>query len=164
MEKKSTHIAAFVLAAIVISTGTLYLMVASDEYNDYKQEADAATNEQGSESSEQESEEEVESGTFGPQHEAVFFGIIGAMYVPIGLWILKKKDQTKIPYIISLIGSAGLIVFYVATRTVDLPLVGLQTDIGIQDTLAKVLQGTIVAISGFMLFSIAKHRKVSKLA
>ena len=55
----------------------------------------AAINEQGSESSEQESEEEVKSGTFGPQHEAVFFGIIGAMYVPIGLWILKKKDQTK---------------------------------------------------------------------
>lgn len=157
------HIAAFMLAAIVISTGALYLMVASDEYNDYKQEASAAINEQDSESSEQESEE-AESGTFGPQHEAVFFGIIGAMYVPIGLWILKKKDQTKTPYIISLIGSAGLIVFYVVTRTVDLPLVGLQTDIGIQDTLAKVLQGTIVAISGFMLFSIAKHRKISKLA
>lgn len=164
MEKNRIHIAAFMLAAIVISTGVLYLIVASDEYNDYKQEANAATNEQKSESSEQESEEGAESGTFGPQHEAIFFGIIGATYVPIGFWILKKKNQSKTPYIISLIGSAGLIVFYVATRTVDLPIVGLQTDVGIQDTLAKVLQGIIVAMSGYMLLSIARHRKITKLA
>lgn len=158
------HIASIVLAAVILSTGAVYLMVASDEYNDYQQEANASTNEQNSESSELEFEEDAESGIFGPQHEAIFFGIIGAMYVPIGLWMLKKKEQTRTPYMIALIGSAALIAFYITTRTVDLPLVGLQTDIGIQDTLAKVLQGTIVGISGFMLFAIGKHRKIEKTA
>lgn len=161
MEKKSMRVAAYVLATIVIATGALYLAVASDEYKDYQQEANAASDEQNSET---ESEESGESGIFGPQHEAIFFGIIGSTYIPIGLWMIKKKGHSSTPYMISLVGSAALIVFYVATRTVDLPLVGLQTDIGVQDMMAKILQGAIVAMSALMLLSIARQRKAEKLA
>ena len=46
---------------------------------------------------------------------------------------------------------AALIVFYIATRMVSLPIIGLQTDIGTIDTVSKVLQGAIIVGSLFVL-------------
>jgi hypothetical protein len=163
MENKSTHITAIALAAVMIAAGLVYLSVASDEYKDYLQESKTQANTEESEV-EAESEENEGSGLYGPREEAIFFGTIGATYIPIGLWMLRKKEQTKTPYVIALIGSAALLMFYVATRAVDLPIIGLQTDVGIMDMTAKILQGAIVGISGFMLFAIAKNNKVQKLA
>ena len=170
MEKKSTHIAAIVLAAIMLGTGALYLTVASDEYKDHQQEAQAATEQGENEATERgETEraanpEQAESAGFGDMGEIVFFTIIGAAYIPIGLWMLRAKDLSKKPYVIAMIGSAALIVFYAATRIVDIPMVGLQDDIGTPDITAKILQGIIVAIAGFMLFAISKQGKAQKLA
>lgn len=165
MAKKSMHIAAYLLAAIMLGTGALYLGVASDEYRSHQQEAQANTETEQAEAAEQSAEnpESDESG-FGDMGEIVFFSIVGASYIPVGLWMLKKKEISKKPYVIALIGSAALILFYVATRTVNIPMVGLQDDVGIQDLTAKTLQGAIVAISGFMLFAISKHRKTEQLA
>lgn len=154
------RIVAYVLAIIVFLTGVLYLTVASDEYNEYLQKANATIDGQNSESHDQESEEGEESGMFGPQHEAVFFGMIGVIYIPVGLWMLRKKEQTRSPYVIVLTGSVALIVFYIITRTVELPLIGLQTDVGMQDTLAKILQVAIVALSGYILYVITKQQKI----
>jgi hypothetical protein len=58
--------------------------------------------------------------------------------------VKRKHHYSKVPYIIAIIGSAALIVFYIATRTIDLPTIGLQTDIGSIDIAAKVLQGAII--------------------
>ncbi len=154
------RIVAYVLAIIEFLTGVLYLTVASDEYNEYLQKANATIDGQNSESHDQESEEGEESGMFGPQHEAVFFGMIGVIYIPVGLWMLRKKEQTRSPYVIVLTGSVALIVFYIITRTVELPLIGLQTDVGMQDTLAKILQVAIVALSGYILYVITKQQKI----
>jgi len=69
----------------------------------------------------------------------IFFTIVGIAYILVGFWMIKRKYHSKTPYIIVITGSAALIVFYIATRTV-----GLQTDIGIIDTVSKILQGSII--------------------
>lgn len=172
MEKNSTRIAAIVLAAIMLATGVLYLSVATTEYKDHQQEAQAATQEHENEGGERESveneraasPEQSESSGFGDMGEIIFFTIVGAAYIPIGLWMIKSKDISRKPYLIALIGSAALIAFYVATRTINIPMIGLQDDVGVPDITAKALQGAIVAIAGFMLFAISRQRKAQKLA
>jgi len=168
MEKKSAHVVAIVLAAIMIGTGVLYLSVASDEYKDHQQEAQAAETGENEANENEENEHaastESESEGFGDMGEVVFFTIIGATYIPVGLWMAKRKETSKKPYIIALIGSLALIVFYVATRTVNIPMIGIQDDVGAQDVTAKILQGVIVGLAGFMLFAISKQRKAQKLA
>lgn len=168
MEKKSAHVAAYVLAALMLSTGILYLTLAYGENRDHQAEAQASTgvSETGeaneSETGEQEAKNTTESQGFGDMGEVVFFSIIGASYVPIGLWMLKKKAISKKPYAIALIGSIALIAFYVATRTINIPMIGIQDDIGTPDITAKILQGAIVAVSAYMLATIARFRKIEK--
>ncbi len=172
MEKKSAHVAAYVLAALMLSTGILYLTLAYDENKDYQEEMQSSTNtseigdDEAGERESNEAGEKVqntsESQGFGDMGEVVFFSIIGVLYVPIGLWMLKKKEISKKPYVIALIGSAALIVFYVATRTVSIPMVGIQDDVGTPDLAAKILQVAIVAVSVYMLATIARFRKTEK--
>ncbi|MFM7862530.1 MAG: hypothetical protein ACKO7Y_07335 [Candidatus Nitrosotenuis sp.] len=167
MENKSTRIVAIALVAVMLGTGALYLTVASDEYKDHQQEAQAAEageNEANEHGENEQAASPEQSGGFGDMGEVVFFTIIGATYIPVGLWMLKRKDTSRKPYIIALIGSAALIVFYVATRTVEIPMIGLQDDVGVPDVTAKILQGVIVALAGFMLFAISKQGKAKKLA
>jgi len=171
MEKKSTHVAAYVLAALMLSTGILYLTLAYDENRDHQAEAQASTSDiepgeanerEASETGEQTTKNTSESQGFGDMGEVVFFSIIGSSYVPIGLWMLKKKAISKKPYVVALIGSAALIAFYVATRTINIPMIGIQEDIGTPDLTAKILQGAIVAVSAYMLATIARFRKTEK--
>lgn len=161
MEKKSAHVAAYVLAALMLSTGILYLTLAYGENMDHQAEAQSSDRE-ASETGELKAENTSESQGFGDMGEVVFFSIIGASYVPIGLWMLKKKAISKKPYVIALIGSAALIAFYVATRTVNIPMIGIQDDVGTPDLTAKILQGAIVAVSAYMLATIARFRKTEK--
>ena len=171
MEKKSAHVAAYVLAALMLSTGILYLTLAYGENRDHQAEAQSsASDREPGESNEREASETgelkakntSESQGFGDMGEVVFFSIIGASYVPIGLWMLKKKAISKKPYVVALIGSAALIVFYVATRTINIPMIGIQDDVGTPDLTAKILQGAIVAVSAYMLATIARFRKTEK--
>ena len=173
MEKKSAHIAIYVLAALMLSTGMLYLTLAYGENNDYQKEiqASVSTSEiesgeagerEASEAGEQKAQNTSESQGFGDIGEVVFFSIIGALYVPIGLWMLRKREISKKPYVIALIGSAALIAFYAATRTVNIPMIGIQDDVGMPDITAKILQGAIVAVSSYMLVTIARFKKTEK--
>jgi hypothetical protein len=87
----------------------------------------------------------------GTTNEMIFFMIVGIAYIPVGFWIVMRKHHSKIPYIVAIIGSAALIGFYIATRTISHPTIGLQTDVGSIDIAAKVLQGAIIAGSLFIL-------------
>lgn len=156
--KNSTKIAAYVLAVIMISTGILYLSVALDEYKEHQQEARAEVGENEEHENERSERAESNSSGPGPLSETVFFSIVGAAYLSVGLWMLKRKEGRR-PYIVALIGSALLIAFYVATRTVNIPMIGLQDDIGAPDITAKILQGVIVAISAFMIIAISRKMK-----
>jgi hypothetical protein len=67
--------------------------------------------------------------------------------------MLKDKGRTNAPYIIAIAGSISIIGLYVASRTVSLPIVGLQDDVGTIDILSKVLQVDIVAAAGYVINS-----------
>ena len=68
--------------------------------------------------------------------------------------MIKRKYHSKIPYIVAITGSAALIIFYIATRTVNLPTIGLETDIGIIDTVSKILQ---VIVGSLLVLRLSKR-------
>jgi hypothetical protein len=70
--------------------------------------------------------------------------------------MLKGKYNNKIPYTLALIGSGTLIIFYVLTRTINIPSIGLQTDIGTIDIVMKVLQGVVIFLSVYIMKSAKK--------
>jgi hypothetical protein len=57
----------------------------------------------------------------------------------------STTKYSKLPYVISIVGSLILIGLYIASRTFALPIVGLQEDIGSIDIISKVLQVGIIA-------------------
>ena len=165
MEKKSVRITVYALAILMLSTGILYLTLAYDENKSHQEEvqASATTNEREAGEAGEQAKTTSESNGFGDIGEIVFFSVVGTSYIPIGLMILKKKEFSRKPYVIALIGSAALIVFYVATRTVNIPIIGIQDDVGTSDLTAKALQIAIVVVSTYMLTTIARFRRTEKI-
>lgn len=47
-----------------------------------------------------------------------------------------------------------LIITYAASRTVGVPIIGVEFYIGKYDMITKVLQGIIIAISGYLIYRI----------
>jgi hypothetical protein len=82
--------------------------------------------------------------------EMTLFVVSGCAYIAVGLWMAKSKGS-RIPYIVAIVGSLVLIGLYVLSRTVSLPIVGLQEDIGTIDILSKILQIGIVVGSVYLL-------------
>jgi hypothetical protein len=130
----------YIVAALMLSTAVIYFVVASQSYSELSQLTSQSS-----------INKDALPEIMGITNELIFFTIVGIAYIIVGFWILKCKYHSKIPYIIAIAGSAALIVFYIATRIVSLPTLGLQTDIGIIDTVSKVLQGTIIVGSLFVL-------------
>ena len=82
-----------------------------------------------------------------------FFIIVGLAHIPVAIRILKNKcSSNKVPsYIIAIVGSAGLIILYVLSRTVNLPFVGFEEHVGSVDILSKVLQVGIICSTILLL-------------
>lgn len=152
---KTTNIAIFVLVALMLSASAVYFAAAYEESmeedSDEENETILESNEIGEIETENEEETELP--------EAAFFSLVGLAYLPVSGWMLHKKHASRKPYVIALIGSLAMIVFYVLTRTVDLPIIGLQTDVGITDTVAKILQVGAVILCGFLIYKIDKIGK-----
>jgi len=152
---KTTRIAIFTLVALMLSASAVYFVQAYEETGEEDSDEENITLADNVETDEA-SVENVEEGELP---EAAFFSLVGLAYIPVSGWMIHKKHTSKKPYVIALVGSLAMIVFYVLTRTVDLPIIGLQTDIGITDTSAKILQVAAVAFSGFLIYKIEKLRK-----
>ncbi len=87
-----------------------------------------------------------------PGGQMIFYIITGLVHIPIAVWMLKYKHRiNKVPYIIAVIGSLALIVLYILSRTVSLPLIGFEEHIGSIDILSKVLQVGIIIGAVIML-------------
>ena len=69
-------------------------------------------------------------------------------------WILVKKLKSIVPYSVLIVISTILIVTYAASRTIGVPIIGIEFYIGKYDILTKVLQGIIIALSGYSIYSI----------
>jgi hypothetical protein len=95
-----------------------------------------------------------------PGGQMIFYIITGLAHLPLVVWMLKDKlHRNKVPYIIAIIGSLALIVLYILSRTVSLPLIGFEEHIGSIDLLSKVLQVGIIIGSAIMLKIQYKQQK-----
>src|SRR5215212_6392583 len=167
MQKKSTM--AYILAALMLSAAVIYFVAAvgeSAEAGEGQDREQAPTSSEdsdndetvnsGSEQEQSNTEEEGEGGGeeergLATQVETTFFTIVGLGYAGVGIWVLKDKGKTNTPYIFAIGGSIAMIGLYVASRTIDLPVVGLQDDVGTIDILSKVLQVGIIGLSAYMI-------------
>ncbi len=137
-------ITSITIGALMLSTAVLYLIAASQDYIGLAESLSSSA------SSQINSRDRLDD-IMGTTNEMIFFMIVGVAYIPVGFWIVKRKYQSKVPYILAITGSATLIVFYIATRIVSIPTVGLQTDVGSIDIAVKVLQSAIIVGSLFAL-------------
>ncbi|MGN6630488.1 MAG: hypothetical protein ACTHKJ_11570, partial [Candidatus Nitrosocosmicus sp.] len=142
----------YIITALMVATSLLYFYVAYEDYQELLQ---------SSSSSNSDSKDAASSSAADIQatrNEMTFFLIVAISYIPISIWMLKVRHSSKIPYIIAIVGSAALIVFYMLTRVIDIPSIGLQTDVGTTDISVKIIQGAIVAISSFLVVSTILRR------
>ncbi len=137
---------AYIVTALMLLTAATYFIAASQDYIDLSQSVSSSASTQSSSNI-----RDALAAIIGTTNEMIFFMIVGIAYIPVGFWIVMRKHHSKIPYIVAIIGSATLIGFYIATRTISLPTIGLHTDVGSIDIAAKVLQGAIIACSLFIL-------------
>jgi hypothetical protein len=84
---------------------------------------------------------------------------IGAGIVYLGLlaWIFKTKLSSKVPYIAVALVSVVLIVTYAASRTIGVPMVGVEYYVGKLDIVNKVLQVIIIGMSVYLIFATRKN-------
>ncbi len=158
---KSLKIISYVVVALMFSTSIIYFVATYQQFTD---ESGDGIREIPGETGAQEGTSDLDKYQWseldlGGQIETIFFLVVSIAYIPVGAWMLKKIHSEK-PHVIALVGSLSLIVFYIISRTVNLPLVGIQSDVGIIDITAKVLQGGLVAGTSFLI--IARKKPESK--
>ena len=74
----------------------------------------------------------------------------GVGYAAIGIWMILDKRNSKIPYIMAIVGSLILLGIYASSRTIGISSLGRE-HIGLLDAIVAALQVTIIAISLYIL-------------
>jgi predicted pyridoxine 5'-phosphate oxidase superfamily flavin-nucleotide-binding protein len=136
----------YITAALMLLTGAIYFYVASQDYADISQSAHLPT------------EGKNAQDILATTNEMIFFIIMGLGYTALGIYTLENTYRNKISYIMAIVGSLALILFYILTRTVNIPSIGIQDDVGATDVLTKVMQTAIVVLSVYILVSLTKRK------
>lgn len=132
----------------MVATWAIYLVSAYEEPIDAAKESNAEAG--GS----------IGARGMGTLVQTTFFAIAGLASISMAAWIIivsrkRRMIQQQTPYIVAA-GSVFLIVLYIISRIVNLPIVGIQEDIGTIDILSKMLQGTVIGLS---IYTISISRK-----
>ena len=135
------------LSAFLVATGIVYFMVANGEYQDFKELSDLG----------------IKGETAEKQFEMTFFIVSGIIYLGLVVWVLKLGKTKKYPFIASMIVSAVLIVIYVASRTIGVPIVGTEYYIGKLDILSKVFQAIVIGLSGLAIYDTSRLSIIKKI-
>jgi hypothetical protein len=130
----------YILLILIVSTAVIYFVVASQEYSDLVEYLEVG----------------IQGETQEKQVEMALFIGAGIVYLGLFVWILKTKLRSKIPYIVVAAISAILIATYVASRTIGVPLVGVEYYIGKLDIANKVLEVIMIGISVYLIFAVRK--------
>jgi len=130
----------YILLALIVSTAVIYFIVASQEYSDLLEFLEVG----------------IQGETQEKQVEMTLFIGSGIVYLGLFVWILKTKLRSKIPYIVVAAVSVILIVTYAASRTIGVPLVGVEYYIGKLDMANKVLEVIMIGISVYLVFAVRK--------
>ena len=136
----SSIIIMYILLALIVSTAVIYFVVASQEYSDLVDFLQVG----------------IQGETQEKQVEMALFIGAGIVYLGLFVWILKTKLRSKIPYIVVAAISAILIATYAASRTIGVPLVGVEYYIGKLDIVNKVLEVIMIGISVYLIFAVRK--------
>ncbi len=87
----------------------------------------------------------------GSTMEVTLFSIVGAGYLGIGVWAIKKRLETSLPYVIVAVGSIIMIGIYMIAITSGVPILGIESETDPLATIAKILQGAIIGIAVFII-------------
>ena len=128
----------YVLCGFMAATGIVYFIVAYGEYTDWMELLSFG----------------IHDETTEKQVEISLFVISGLVYFGIILWLIKTGFIKKSPYIAATVVSVSLIVTYIASRTVGVPIVGVELYVGKLDMISKILQGVVIALSFAGLYKI----------
>jgi hypothetical protein len=132
------NIVVYVLAGLLISNAIVYLIVASQEYEDLIE-----FQQMGIDGETQEKQIEI----------SVFVGA-SLIYFGLLIWVLKSRLKNKNPYLVSAVFSIVMISIYIASRTVGVPVVGIEYYVSKIDVVSKILQAAIIGIAGYLIFAI----------
>ena len=131
----------YVLCAFLIATAIVYFLVAHGEYTDLMELLSYG----------------IEGETQEKLVEIVLFVGSGVVYLGLFAWVFIAGRRKRLPYIASIAVAVALIITYIASRTVGVPIVGVEYYVGRLDVISKVLQVIVIGISGFALFNIKKQ-------
>ncbi len=138
---------AYSLAGVLVIIGIVYCLVANSEYEDSREMAAMG----------------IDGETAEKRFESSFFVSTGVVnFVLAGL--VMKSNRSIVPYLASAGISAGLIVIYIASRTVGVPIVGVEYYIGRLDLISKVLQVAAIVLSGLAIVNIRKITTLKEIA
>lgn len=130
----------YILCGILAVTGIVYFLVAYREYEDWVELLSFG----------------IQDETTEKQVEISLFVISGLIYFGIVIWLVKTKFIKKSPYIAAILVSVVLILTYIASRTVGVPIVGVEYYVGKLDMISKILQVVVIALSVVGLYKIHK--------
>ena len=130
----------YALCGIMAATGIVYFVVAYGEYTDWMELLSFG----------------IHDETTEKQVEISLFVISGLVYFAIILWLIKTGFIKKSPYIASIVVSGALIVTYIASRTVGVPIVGVEYYVGKLDMISKIMQIVVIALSIAMMYRIKR--------
>ena len=130
----------YILLALIVSTAVIYFIVASQEYSDLLEFLQVG----------------IQGETQEKQVEMTLFIGSGIVYLGLFVWILKTKLTSKIPYFVVAAVSVILIVTYAASRTIGVPLVGVEYYIGKLDMANKVLEVIMIGMSVYLITAARK--------
>ena len=137
----------YILLALIVSTAVIYFVVASQEYSDLVDFLQV----------------DIQGETQEKQVEMTLFIGAGIVYLGLFVWILKTKIRSKIPYIVVAAVSIILIATYVASRTIGVPIVGVEYYIGKLDMVSKALQVIMIGMSVYLISMIRKTKIMASI-
>jgi hypothetical protein len=163
---QKNSIVAFLIAGLLVATGIIYAVSSYEE----PIEAAAESADEGTTTSTNSVGDSVATSNTSNQGmdpatmvQTSFFAVAALANIGVGAWLIivvakARYGKMQIPIMIAAAGSVFLIALYVASRTINLPVVGIQDDIGPIDIVSKVMQGAVVALG---VLVIAKWQRVS---
>ena len=136
MDKKLVIV--YALCGFMAATGIVYFVVAYGEYTDWVELLSFG----------------IQDETTEKQVEITLFVISGLIYFGIILWLVKTRFLKKSPYIAAIVVSVALILTYIASRTVGVPIVGVEFYVGKLDMISKIMQIVVIALSVVGLYKL----------
>ncbi len=167
MMEKST-VLPLIVAGLLVAIGAIYLYSAYMEPIEAAEESETEEGGEGSSSSSGSGDDGLTTTSnsgldIGTELQTAFFAIAGVASLGVAAWILiTRKKIPKPPYIVAAAGSVFLIGFYIISRTVELPIVGIQSDVGDLDIVSKVLQAAVIGLSIYTI-SVSRRKEKEKI-